>query len=388
MENNIFNIEMSELVHDNILTWIIRGFNSSNKKSSLYEFSFDFLELMGIEASKYSKVIVEQQYKLDLGIKEGNIRRSSGYVDILARFINDKDEDDQYLVIEDKIYTEEHDNQFVEYVKGIRNDINLINRDKTKFVYIKLGKITNASKKKAETEDENKITWKIITSQDLLKLFPKNFQAQTHDDCVLKCYKEFLEELKRNYNSFKEIKLDEWSEHSIFGFFDNLAQKCTKSGLKSDFIYKSFGESGHGEFLTEEKTIKISEKYECKIYVQLKLYSPVKPKIYSLEKDINKSRVDKWETSIVIEDITDETSDCNEKKGQLIKELGKHFDLDRKCYPIKIITQNGKCIKIFNESKKYTSNTDFIKDTDDLINSYKNIDINKIRQLVNDNSKD
>jgi len=384
MENNIFNIDMSELVHDNILSWIIKGFNSSDKNSSLYKVSVEFLILMGIEVNSFSKVIVKQQYKIDLGIKEGSNVRSRGYVDILARFLNDNESCEQYLVIEDKIYTEEHDDQFRKYIKGILDDKNLNIRENTKkmedtkFVYIKLGKIPNVSKVKAETVDENKKSWKVITSGDILRILPTNFQENAFNDCVLYSYKEFLIELEKNYNTYRNIQLDKWSEHSIFGFFDYLAQKYPSS----NFQFKGIGKNGHGEFLTNEEILEISDNYKYKISIQLKLNPPEKLMIFS--KDIeDKSKLDYWKTSIIIKNMTVRKSDSYEK---LTRVLNKYFELDKTRYPIIITTEYSKSATTSSKNLKEVSSKDFVEDTEDLIKSFYSIEINKIRQLFNEDS--
>ena len=381
MENNIFDINMSELVHDNILSWIIRGINSSDRESLLYQFSVKFLRLMDID-TKNTKVIVKQQYKIDLGIKKGNERRSSGYVDILARFLNDKGDVEQYLVIEDKIYTEEHDDQFSRYITGILDDKDLNirgNEEKVKnthFVYIKLGKISNASKEKAETIYENNKSWKVISSKEILKIFTDTFQRKPLNDSVLMCYKEFLIDLEENYNSFSKTELDKWSEHSIFGFFDYLAKK----NRNSNFQYKGFGNSGHGEFETNAVSLELSDKQKYNISIQLKLYAPVKTKIYSDEKE-DKPRLDSWETSIVIKNVTNGTTETNNK---IIEALKKYFNLNGNWSITESAKKYNECITICCKGIKEVDNKAFIENTENLIKSLYNIEIDEISRLVNE----
>ncbi len=382
MENNIFNINMSELVHDNILSWIIKGFNSSDKNSSLYLFSVKFLNLMGIETNSYSKVLVKQQYKVDLGTKEGNERRSSGYVDILGRFLNDEEDVDQYLVIEDKIYTEEHDDQFRRYIKGILDDKDLNIRGNeakeinTQFVYIKLGKISKTSKEKAETKDENNKAWKVISSEEILEIFKVTFQTQPLNDSVLMFYKEFLIDLEEYYNSFSKTKLDKWSEHSIFGFFDYLAQEYPNS----NFQYKGFGNSGHGEFETNAVSFELFDNKKYNISIQLKLYAPVISKIYSDDKE-DKPRLNSWETSIIIKNITIGTIDTNNK---ISKALTKYFKLNENWNHKENTNKYNECITICCKGIKEVDNEVFIKNTRILIESFYNMDIDQIRCLVNE----
>ena len=88
-------------------------------------------------------------------------------------------------------------------------------------------------------------------------------------------------DLEENYNSFSKTELDKWSEHSIFGFFDYLAKKRRNS----NFQYKGLGNSGHGEFETDAVSLELSDNQKYNISIQLKLYAPVKSKIYSYEKE-------------------------------------------------------------------------------------------------------
>lgn len=99
--NNIFNFATSELSQDAVIAWILNWINEDTS-SSLYSLAVKLLESMGVHKDELkSGIRIEQQYK---------------HIDILI-VIN---EADKAIIVEDKVYTGEHDDQIAKYVEEIK----------------------------------------------------------------------------------------------------------------------------------------------------------------------------------------------------------------------------------------------------------------------------
>ena len=162
----------------------------------------------------------------------------------------------------------------------------------------------------------------------------------------------------------------------IFGFFDYLAKK----NPNSNFEYEGFCISGHGEIETNAVSLELSDKQKYNISIQLKLYAPVKTKIYSDEKE-DKPRLDSWETSIVIKNVTNGTTETNNK---IIEALKKYFNLNGNWSITESAKKYNECITICCKGIKEVDNKAFIENTENLIKSLYNIEIDEISRLVNE----
>lgn len=126
MENNLFDFATSELSQDAFLCWCLNWYNSP--EATLYPMAKDVLALLGVTASKQDKklIIRQQFYKIDI------------LVVLPAQNLA--------VIIEDKTFTSEHDNQIGHYKKTLqalpaeeRTELKLGDEPKIHTVFFKTG---------------------------------------------------------------------------------------------------------------------------------------------------------------------------------------------------------------------------------------------------------
>lgn len=100
MENNLFDFATSELSQDAFLCWCLNWYNY--REATLYPMAKDVLALLGVTVSKQDKklIIHRQFYKIDI------------LVVLPAQNLA--------VIIEDKTFTSEHDNQIDHYKKTLQ----------------------------------------------------------------------------------------------------------------------------------------------------------------------------------------------------------------------------------------------------------------------------
>lgn len=110
MRNNIFEFATGELSQDAFICWCANWFNDDSKPK-LKEMSVELMrKFTGIEDIK--SVMVCRQFSQDVYIDEKKLALK---IDVLL-VVNDK----IAVIVEDKTYTSEHDNQIQRYVDGIK----------------------------------------------------------------------------------------------------------------------------------------------------------------------------------------------------------------------------------------------------------------------------
>ena len=179
IENNIFKYATSELSQDAVICWILSFYNDKNSK--LYNLAEELLSSFVELETEDNKIEIKQQfYKTD----------------ILIHFPNTK----KVVIIEDKTYTSEHDEQIAKYVEKISNS------DKYKgckiyVVYFKTGFYYDNDKLveyKCQNNKDNKFDgFTSIHGED----FQKILQKYKNIDTTLDMYIEYLDNLIGWYES-------------------------------------------------------------------------------------------------------------------------------------------------------------------------------------------
>ena len=179
IENNIFKYATSELSQDAVICWILSFYNDKNSK--LYNLAEELLSSFVELETEDNKIEIKQQfYKTD----------------ILIHFPNTK----KVVIIEDKTYTSEHDEQIAKYVEKISNS------DKYKgckiyVVYFKTGFYYDNDKLveyKCQNNKDNKFDgFTSIHGED----FQKILQKYKNIDATLDMYIEYLDNLIGWYES-------------------------------------------------------------------------------------------------------------------------------------------------------------------------------------------
>lgn len=187
IENNIFKYATSELSQDAVICWILSFYNDKNSK--LYNLAKDLLSSFVTLSPEDNKIEIQQQfYKTDILIHLPNTKR--------------------VIIIEDKIYSTEHDEQIFEYVKKISKNENYKNC-KIYAVYFKTGFYYDNDKL---VEDKyNKLVGKYLNNENVKidsfksihgKDFLNILQNYAHIDATLDMYIEHLDYLIKWYDIY------------------------------------------------------------------------------------------------------------------------------------------------------------------------------------------
>lgn len=179
MKNNLFSFATSELSQDAFICWCVNWANFS--EADLFDLGVDFFKMIGITLGYEERVEIKRQFnKIDVLLVLNKSRKM--------------------IIIEDKTFTSEHDDQIKRYrellTKEIKNlDIN-DNFDSYEIitVYFKTGFFYDYDR----MIENKKIADVIINGEMFLKLLRKySGQSEILDD-----YIEYLESLVNWYNEY------------------------------------------------------------------------------------------------------------------------------------------------------------------------------------------
>lgn len=203
--NNIFTYATSELSQDAFLCWLFSfAMKDSDYEPVLKACAVDFLKQFIPELEAENEIwiseVPKKQYK---------------FVDVLLT-VNDK----YKVIIEDKTYTSEHDNQLKNYADTITNDFN---EYKKICVYFKIGFQGGLS-----NVIEN--NYLIFMRKNILSTLEKYIDKT--DNVIFKSYYEMIKSLDEEANKYKVLPVCEWDWAQINEFYDQL-----KSKIKKDFNY-------------------------------------------------------------------------------------------------------------------------------------------------------
>lgn len=202
MKNNIFNFATSELSQDAFLCWCL-NWQNDNSNIKLKEMSKKLVfEMTGISKIESLKV---HKFSRDVFV---NRKKLAVKIDVLFIVNNET-----AVIIEDKTYTSEHDNQIERYKTGL---LELSKTDED----LKVNNIITVYLKTGFLYDEDKCVGadKIMSGYDLLNLL-KPYEEESE---ILSSYVEYLENNLRWYDEHKIYCTDsddfwEWniSKHQI-----------------------------------------------------------------------------------------------------------------------------------------------------------------------------
>jgi hypothetical protein len=199
MENNLFFYASSELSQDAFICYLLSFAvpAHSNKDAALTNCAKELIRWMLPDRQEPDFVVTE-------------IRRQYKNIDILA-VVNEN----IYIVIEDKTFTGQHDNQINRYAQTVRDDFHT----EPVCVYYKI-----AEQPYPEPKAVN------ITRTDLLSIFHK----YDSDNQIYKEYVAYLEYIDDHVNAYKIEPISAWDDHAYRGFFTHLmTEVIEKNGRNS-----------------------------------------------------------------------------------------------------------------------------------------------------------
>lgn len=208
MENNLFYYATSELSQDAFLAWLMSyAMKDCKKDLALKTCAQDFLrecipELKG-ESDIWLSVAPQRQYK---------------HIDVLLT-VNDR----YKVIIEDKTFTSEHDNQLQIYVDTIKKDFP---SDTVYGIYYKTGFQSDLSQ-------VLEAGYKICDRETALRIFSK---CKTKNS-IFRDYVDYLTHLEERARSYQVTEIEQWDWVQICGFFSECKKRFEAHQIDTDFGY-------------------------------------------------------------------------------------------------------------------------------------------------------
>lgn len=210
-ENNIFTYATNELSQDAFLCWLFSfAMENSNNEPELKECAIDFLKLFIPELKDEKKIWLSapplKQYKS---------------IDILLT-VNDK----YKVIIEDKTFSDEHDDQLLRYKEKIEKEF-------PEFtvcgIFFKIGFQSNM-------EQIISNGYRYIGRNKILSVIEKHIKS---NNLILNNYYYMLKNLDDRATEYKKLKLNEWDWIQAISFFDSLKTDFEKLKYKCGYEYVS-----------------------------------------------------------------------------------------------------------------------------------------------------
>lgn len=219
LTNNLFNYATSELSQDAFLCWLLsyaqnKDYNGDDAKLKKCAQSLIKVFLLG-QKGIFEKDLIEE----DLIVKK--IEKQWKYIDVLVTL-----ESDKKIIIEDKTYTTDHDNQLQRYIKDVETQ-----GKKVYGVYYKTGFC-------CETIEDDMYKGYYFFNLERIKEFFEKYDDI--DNAVFNNYRDFIMEYHKERNNFIGLPVSKWTPTMIQGFYDNLVKKIKLKGKLTD------GHCGYG----------------------------------------------------------------------------------------------------------------------------------------------
>lgn len=195
MKNNLFYYATSELSQDAFICWLCSFAFEDNTDPVLHKCAKNLLQLFVPElvATEFTLLDVERQV---------------GHVDVLLTI--SAGSQTYKIIVEDKTFTSEHDNQLIRYLE----QINSAYPDcVTKGVYYKTGFQSDLS-----SVIEAKYT---IISREQMLAFMAPYTNQTPNQIFLDYY-EYWNSFQQDVERFRSLPVCKWDWKQVNGFYDSL----------------------------------------------------------------------------------------------------------------------------------------------------------------------
>ena len=196
---NLFKIATTELSQDGFFTWLIQWADNENAQHNQ--------ELHEI-AQKFVRFLLGE--KDDFSITKVKARRQVEHIDIWAEI-----DEDFLVIIEDKTYTGERQNQLKTYKDIAQDWCRENNRQHLICIYLKTG--SEARYLRKEIEDKGYI---YIDRAKLLNFF-KEYKTHVHND-IYYDFVDRINEIEYSEKHYKEKDIGEWDENNWKGFYQYL----------------------------------------------------------------------------------------------------------------------------------------------------------------------
>lgn len=209
--NNLFTYATSELSQDAFLCWLFSyAMEDADDEPTLKECAIDFIRQFIPDLNKEDKIWISEPP-----------RKQYKSIDILLT-VNDK----YKVIIEDKTYTSEHDDQLKRYLNDIKNDF----YDYIPIgVYFKTGFQSNLSNVK-----ENKY---LPFGREQILSTIERYTSKT-DNIIFHSYYETIKSFDNEIKGYKYLPVSDWKWSQINGFYDSIKKdELVLQGMVCDYGY-------------------------------------------------------------------------------------------------------------------------------------------------------
>lgn len=198
---NLFRYATSELSQDAFICWLLSHATESGWKENpqLGECAVAFL----------NEILNANGLNLANSACVTDIKRQYEHIDVLIE-INHK----LNIIIEDKTFTNTHDNQINRYKKILLDKG--IPEDNILRVFYKI---------EDQPSPENNVDFE-FTRKNLLELFRP--YVKSAGNTILSDYVEYLESIEHEVNSYQTLPISKWSDNAYRGFFIHLSETVLK----------------------------------------------------------------------------------------------------------------------------------------------------------------
>lgn len=252
---NIFEFATSELSQDAMIAWTLEQFNS--EKEEMKQVGLTFLNYLIRDKRQFSSEEIKtlkvelQKYRIDVLIK--------------IHLINGKE---IMVIIEDKTYTSESNNQISRYKKILTGK----NPDAEKIytVYYKTGIEFNLYNKYAESDII------LIERKDIVDIFGKLYELAIgmEEDYLIKSYYEYIKELDKSCQYINHCPLD-WTAGQVVGFANYLHKELEDVSASWENNEKGGSVTLFSDLTDTEKALIYSDDSLNKDYKTYNIYKQV-----------------------------------------------------------------------------------------------------------------
>lgn len=218
LKNNLFEYATSELSQDAFICWLASyAHEEAEKDAALNECARKMLEMFVPEfEGKNFKLL--------------NVERQVDKIDVLLTVECEKKV--YKIIVEDKTYTSEHDNQLKRYVDGLaeKHEENTVI---VKGVYYKTGFQSDLS----SVEDAH---YEIISREKMLNLM-QQYADKTNNQIFISYY-NYWNSKQKLVETFETLPVVDWGWWAVYGFYDYLHTKTDfldNHEFKSNYSYVS-----------------------------------------------------------------------------------------------------------------------------------------------------
>ena len=198
LENNLFNYATGELSQDAFLCWLFSyAIKGNNKDSKIKACAIDFLKEFVPELEKESEIFLSNPPE-----------RQIDKVDVLLT-VNDK----YKIIIEDKTYTSEHDDQLTRYRERIKEKF-------PAYIIVGIYFKTGFQSDRTTIKENN---YKYFGLDSIYSVLDKHIKKIDND--IFIDYYNYIKDFKGEISKFKISPVSKWQWAQINGFYDYIKSK-------------------------------------------------------------------------------------------------------------------------------------------------------------------